>query len=101
MFRIIFLIIFTFTFPCISAETGNLVLKHVNWSFSGPLGKFDKASMQRGFQTYKQVCASCHSLNYVAFRNLKDLGYNQNEIIFVSKSNKKLSFFERFFQLFS
>ena len=36
--------------------------------------------MQRGFQTYKQVCASCHSLNYVAFRNLKDLGYNQNEI---------------------
>ena len=80
MFRLIFIIIYLFAYPCISAETGNVILKHVNWSFSGPLGKFDKASMQRGFQTYKQVCAGCHSLNYVAFRNLKDLGYNQNEI---------------------
>ena len=80
MYRLIFLITFFFAYPCISAETGNIILKHVNWSFSGPLGKFDKSSMQRGFQTYKQVCASCHSLNYVAFRNLKDLGYNQNEI---------------------
>ena len=28
-------------------------------------------------------------------------GYNQNEVIFVPKSNKKLAFFEKFFQLFS
>ena len=28
-------------------------------------------------------------------------GYNQNEVIFVPKSTKKLAFFEKFFQLFS
>ena len=36
--------------------------------------------MQRGFQAYKEVCAGCHSMNYIAFRNLADLGYNEAEI---------------------
>ncbi len=43
-------------------------------------GHYDKASMQRGFQVYREVCAGCHSLEYVAFRNLADLGYNEAEI---------------------
>jgi ubiquinol-cytochrome c reductase cytochrome c1 subunit len=50
------------------------------WSFSGPFGTFDKASMQRGFQVYREVCAGCHSMDLIAFRNLADLGYNENEI---------------------
>ena len=36
--------------------------------------------MQRGFQAYKEVCAGCHSMDYIAFRNLADLGYNEAEI---------------------
>ena len=36
--------------------------------------------MQRGFQAYKAVCAGCHSMNYIAFRNLAGLGYNEAEI---------------------
>ena len=51
-----------------------------DWSFSGPFGSFDQASMQRGFQVYREVCAGCHGLDYVAFRNLADLGYNEAEI---------------------
>ncbi len=54
-----------------------------DWSFSGPMGKFDKAQLQRGFQVYKEVCASCHSLKYVAFRNLGDegaVGYSEDQI---------------------
>lgn len=50
------------------------------WSFSGPFGAFDKASMQRGFQVYREVCASCHSMDLIAFRNLADLGYSENEV---------------------
>ena len=49
-------------------------LKHVDWSFDGPFGTFDRSSLRRGFQVYKQVCSSCHSLNYVAYRNLADEG---------------------------
>ncbi len=44
------------------------------WSFSGPLGKFDRAQLQRGFKVFREVCQNCHSLSYVAFRNLADPG---------------------------
>jgi cytochrome c1 len=40
------------------------------WSFAGPLGKFDGAQLQRGFKVYREVCATCHGLKLVAFRNL-------------------------------
>ncbi|NIX76241.1 cytochrome c1 [Microvirga terricola] len=46
----------------------------LKWSFSGPFGKFDEAQLQRGFKVYREVCSSCHSLNYVAFRNLAQPG---------------------------
>jgi len=46
----------------------------------GVFGKFDKQQLQRGFQVYKEVCAACHSLRLVAFRDLKALGYNDPEI---------------------
>jgi ubiquinol-cytochrome c reductase cytochrome c1 subunit len=44
------------------------------WSFSGPFGTFDKAQLQRGFKVYKEVCASCHGLEKIAFRNLYEAG---------------------------
>ena len=49
-------------------------LKDIHWSFEGPFGTFDRAALQRGFQVYKEVCSSCHSLNYLAYRNLADPG---------------------------
>ena len=60
--------------------SGNVDLKTRDWSFSGPFGTFDKASMQRGFQAYKEVCAGCHSMKLIAFRNFADLGYSEAEI---------------------
>jgi len=49
-------------------------LKHPGWSFEGPFGTFDRASLQRGYQVYKEVCSACHSLNYLTYRNLSDPG---------------------------
>jgi ubiquinol-cytochrome c reductase cytochrome c1 subunit len=54
--------------------------KHVSFPTDGALGKFDRQQLQRGFQVYKEVCAACHGINYVAFRNLADLGYEEAEI---------------------
>lgn len=48
--------------------------KDVAWSWEGPFGTFDRASLQRGFQVYKEVCAACHGLKYVKYRNLGDAG---------------------------
>ena len=54
--------------------------KDLHLASDGPFGKFDRAQLQRGFQVYQEVCAACHSLSYVAFRNLAELGYNEAEI---------------------
>ncbi len=50
------------------------------WKFNGMFGTLDKQSAQRGFQVYKQVCSACHSLNLVAYRSLKQLGFSEAEI---------------------
>ena len=48
--------------------------KAVSFSFEGPLGTYDRAALQRGFQVYKEVCSACHSLNRVAFHALDEEG---------------------------
>jgi len=50
------------------------------WSFNGPFGTFDRAELQRGYQVYKEVCAACHAMKYVAFRNLTDIGFTAAEV---------------------
>ena len=52
----------------------------VSWSFSGIFGHYDTAQLQRGYQVYKEVCSNCHSMKYVAFRNLEDLGYSEDQV---------------------
>jgi len=65
--------------------------KDVNWSWEAPaglgiFGGFDRVQLQRGFQVYKEVCASCHSLNRVAFRNLTDIGFSEPEVKAIAKN---------------
>lgn len=45
-----------------------------DWSWQGPFGGFDEAQLQRGYSVYKNVCAACHSMDLVAFRNLAQAG---------------------------
>lgn len=54
--------------------------KQAVWSFDGIQGHFDRQSIQRGFQVYKEVCAACHGLNRIAFRNLQDVGFSEAEV---------------------
>jgi ubiquinol-cytochrome c reductase cytochrome c1 subunit len=54
--------------------------RDIAFSFDGPFGKYDSQQLQRGFQVYKEVCSACHALSLVAFRNLEELGYNEEEI---------------------
>ncbi len=58
------------------------------WSFYGPFGHYDKGQLQRGFKVYKEVCAVCHGLKYVAFRNLDALGYSEGQIKAIASEYK-------------
>ncbi len=55
------------------AESSQELLR-VDWSFKSFIGKFDRASLQRGYQVYNEVCASCHSIKYLSYRNLAEKG---------------------------
>ncbi|MCY7281138.1 MAG: cytochrome c1 [Sphingomonas bacterium] len=54
--------------------------KELKLASDGALGKFDRAQLQRGLQVYTEVCAACHGINLVAFRDLAALGYNEGQI---------------------
>lgn len=45
-----------------------------DFSFEGPFGSYDQMQLQRGLQVYTEICAACHGLEFVAFRNLSDEG---------------------------
>ena len=51
-----------------------LELLKTEWSFKGLFGKFDRGALQRGYQVYTEVCASCHSMKYLSYRNLSEKG---------------------------
>jgi ubiquinol-cytochrome c reductase cytochrome c1 subunit len=51
-----------------------------HWSFSGFFGTYDRAALQRGYQVYKEVCAACHSMRLLSYRNLSALGFSEDEV---------------------
>jgi ubiquinol-cytochrome c reductase cytochrome c1 subunit len=51
-----------------------------DWSFDGVFGRFDRAAMRRGYQVFSEVCASCHALELVAYRNLQEVGFGAGEV---------------------
>lgn len=62
--------------PAVAAEGGGHDDRppRLSWSFAGPFGMYDPAQLQRGFKVFKEVCAACHSANYLYFRNLAQEG---------------------------
>ena len=73
--KLIFFIFLSVTFLSqnLFAEEKKQLLS-TDWSFKGYFGKFDRASLQRGYQVYTEVCASCHSMKYLSYRNLAEKG---------------------------
>ena len=62
--------IFAIASPAFAASGSYKKPEHQHWHFSGPFGKFDQNALQRGYQVYEAVCANCHGLDLVSFRNL-------------------------------
>ena len=51
-----------------------------DWSWKGFFGTYDRSAAQRGLKVYKEVCSGCHSMNLIAYRNLGDLGFSEQQI---------------------
>ena len=74
LFRILFLITLIVGVQYNLNAAEKVEYLKTNWSFKGLFGKFDRASLQRGYQVYTEVCSSCHSMKYLSYRNLAEKG---------------------------
>ena len=68
------IIIFSIMPYLVIAEEKNSNYIETNWSFDGIFGTFDRASLQRGYQVYQEVCSGCHSVQHLSYRNLSENG---------------------------
>ena len=57
-----------------------IAIPNTRFSFDGVFGTYDRASAQRGFQVYKEVCAACHAMRLMSYRNLRDLGLTEQQV---------------------
>lgn len=57
-----------------------------HWSFSGLFGTYDLAAAQRGFQVYSQVCAACHAMHLLHYRDLGGIGLSPEQVKAVAAS---------------
>src|SRR5471032_1561336 len=74
-----------------AVDTTKLAPKDEKFSFEGPFGTYDRGALQRGFQVYKEVCSTCHSLDHIAFRNLGDEGgpgYSEAQVKAIAQGYK-------------
>ena len=79
-FFVILLISFLANFPMMASENLNGKIPDHKWSFEGFTGTFDRASLQRGYKVYREVCSGCHSMKLLYFRDLIDIGFSPEQV---------------------
>ena len=72
--KIYFKLIFLFFTLMSLSFAEEIKIPKQEWSFKGITGKFERSSLQRGYQVYTEVCSSCHSMNLLSYRNLGEEG---------------------------
>jgi ubiquinol-cytochrome c reductase cytochrome c1 subunit len=69
------------------AEGGKAInTSSTSWGFRGPLGTYDRAALQRGFQVYEQACAACHSIRDLRFGDLEGIGLSPHQAAAVAST---------------
>ena len=72
--RIILIFFISTVSLSVFSEEMNAQYEKTDWSFKGIFGTFDRASLQRGYQVYQEVCSGCHSAQHLSYRNLSEKG---------------------------
>lgn len=59
---------------------------HYPWSHRGYFSALDTASLRRGFEVYRQVCSTCHSMQYKAYRHLVGVTHTEEQAKALARS---------------
>lgn len=76
--------------PMLSYGKETTSYKHYSWSFTGVLGTYDLSSVQRGYLVYRKACASCHSVQYMRYADLQQMGLSLDQIDKIAKEDQIL-----------
>lgn len=71
------------------ASSGGPPLPAQDWGFQGMFGQFDQASLKRGAKIAVDVCLGCHSIKYIKFDQLHEIGLSEVEIKALAESQGK------------
>ena len=80
MKTILLVILAIISFNLHAAEVSNGDMPKHKWSFNGITGTFDKSALQRGYKVYREVCAGCHSMRLLYYRDLIDIGFSKAQV---------------------
>ena len=78
--RLLLIIFLLFSSNLFAAEMSTEKMPKHDWSFKGVTGTFDRAAIQRGFKVYSEVCAGCHSMKLIYYRDLMDIGFSEAQV---------------------
>ena len=76
----LFILIIFLNLNFAGAAGSKIDIPKYDWSWKGFFGTYDRSAAQRGLKVYKEVCSGCHSMNLIAYRNLADLGFSEQQI---------------------
>jgi ubiquinol-cytochrome c reductase cytochrome c1 subunit len=64
----------------IATPVAHSTVETQSWNFNGFFGSHDPAQLKRGYQVYANVCAGCHAMSLLHYRDLQDIGYSADEV---------------------
>ncbi len=62
------------------ASADRVVPPSYPWDHKGHTQEFDKRAVRRGYEVYKAVCASCHSIELMHYRELIGVTHTEEEL---------------------
>ena len=80
LIQIILTAAFVLSFSAAYAAEDAITPPDMDWPHEGIFGTYDKAALQRGYQIYRENCAACHSMRYLSYRNLQEIGFTEAEV---------------------
>jgi len=64
----------------VNASADRILPESYPYNHKGWFDAYDMAAVRRGHQVYANVCATCHSMNLLAYRNFVDNCYTEEEV---------------------
>ena len=75
--------------PQLADASGGAPLPEQDWGHHGAFGRFDQDALKRGAQVVTEVCMGCHSVKFIKFDQLRQIGFSEAEVAAMAEGQGK------------